>query len=121
MPEKSPESLNALYVKTKSGVMAPISQFVTLEKNLYLQSVSRYNLFTSVKITGSNAPGYSTETQLEQYRSGRRWTQPKLRSRIYRFVKRRISFWLSNAVDIPLEFGICIFHFSRNMKVISYH
>ena len=57
---KSPESLNALYVKTKSGVMAPISQFVTLEKTYGPQSVSRYNLFTSVKITGSNAPGYST-------------------------------------------------------------
>lgn len=57
---KSPESLNSLYVKTKSGVMAPISQFVTLEKTYGPQSVSRYNLFTSVKITGSNAPGYST-------------------------------------------------------------
>lgn len=57
---KSPESLNALYVKTQSGVMAPISQFVTLEKTYGPQSVSRYNLFTSVKITGSNAPGYST-------------------------------------------------------------
>jgi HAE1 family hydrophobic/amphiphilic exporter-1 len=40
--------------------MAPISQFVTLEKTYGPQSVSRYNLFTSVKITGSNAPGYST-------------------------------------------------------------
>lgn len=57
---KSPESLNALYVKTKSGVMVPISQFVTLEKTYGPQSVSRYNLFTSVKITGSNASGYST-------------------------------------------------------------
>jgi HAE1 family hydrophobic/amphiphilic exporter-1 len=40
--------------------MAPISQFVTLEKAYGPQSVSRYNLFTSVKITGSNAAGYST-------------------------------------------------------------
>lgn len=62
LPEarSSAESLNSLFVKTKSGAMAPISQFVTLEKAYGPQSVSRYNLFTSVKITGSNAKGYST-------------------------------------------------------------
>ena len=54
------ESLNSLFVRTSSGAMAPISQFVTLEKAYGPQSVSRYNLFTSVKITGSNAAGYST-------------------------------------------------------------
>lgn len=57
---KDAESLNALFVRTKSGAMAPISQFVTLERAYGPQSVSRYNLFTSVKITGSNAAGYST-------------------------------------------------------------
>lgn len=53
-------SLNSLYVKTASGEMTPISQFVTLEKSYGPQSVNRYNLFSSVKITGSNAQGYST-------------------------------------------------------------
>jgi hypothetical protein len=52
------------------------------------------------------------ETQLEQYRKWQMVGSTKTIVRIYRFVKRRISFWLSNAVDIPLEFGICIFHFS---------
>lgn len=56
----NPESLNGLFVKTASGKMAPISQFVTLEKTNGSQSVSRYNLFTSVKITGSNSGSYST-------------------------------------------------------------
>ncbi|GGP05903.1 multidrug transporter AcrB [Cloacibacterium rupense] len=62
LPEarSNPQSLNSLFVKTKSGAMAPISEFVTLEKTYGPQSVSRYNLFTSVKITGSNAEGYST-------------------------------------------------------------
>lgn len=53
-------SLSELMVKTKSGEMAPISQFVSLERVFGPQSVNRFNLFTSVKITGSNAPGYST-------------------------------------------------------------
>ncbi|MFV0606466.1 MAG: efflux RND transporter permease subunit [Niabella sp.] len=62
LPEsrKDPESLHGLYVKTKSGNMAPVSQFVTLKRVFGPQSVNRYNLFTSVKITGANAEGYST-------------------------------------------------------------
>lgn len=40
--------------------MSPISQFVTLNKAYGPQSVSRYNLFTSVKITGANSAGFSS-------------------------------------------------------------
>ncbi|MGD1317995.1 efflux RND transporter permease subunit [Chryseobacterium sp. 2R14A] len=54
------ESLNQLYIKTGGGEMAPISQFVTLNKTYGPQSVGRYNLFSSVKITGANSGGYST-------------------------------------------------------------
>lgn len=53
-------SLNNYFVRTSSGAMAPISQFVTLEKTFGPQSVNRYNLYTSVKVTGANADGYST-------------------------------------------------------------
>lgn len=53
-------SLSQLYVRTKSGQMAPLSQFVSLKRVFGPQSINRFNLFTSVKITGSNAPGYST-------------------------------------------------------------
>ena len=57
---KTPQDLNGMYVKTASGEMTPISQFVTLDKTYGPQSVSRYNLFTSVKITGANNAGFST-------------------------------------------------------------
>ena len=57
---KSPENLNSIFVKTASGAMAPISQFVTLEKTFGPQSLERYNLFTSVGISGSSNPGFST-------------------------------------------------------------
>lgn len=53
-------SLNSIFVKTASGAMAPVSQFVTLEKVYGPQSTTRFNLFSSVDITGANAPGYST-------------------------------------------------------------
>ena len=62
LPEnrQSPDDLNGLFVKTDTGAMAPISQFVTLKKTFGPQSLERYNLFTSVGISGSSNPGYST-------------------------------------------------------------
>ncbi|AZI66841.1 efflux RND transporter permease subunit [Kaistella daneshvariae] len=62
LPEdrRDPSSLNSIYVKTASGAMAPISQFVTLQKSFGPQSFERYNLFTSVGISGSSNPGFST-------------------------------------------------------------
>lgn len=56
----SAADLGKLYVRTESGVMTPLSQFVTLERTFGPQSISRYNLFTSVGVSGSNNPGYST-------------------------------------------------------------
>ena len=56
----NPESLNKILVRTNNGTMAPISQFVTLKKSFGPQSISRFNLFTAVKVSGAPAPGYST-------------------------------------------------------------
>ena len=55
-----PSDLSSIFVKTASGQMAPISQFVTMEKTFGPKSVERYNLFTSISISGSNNPGFST-------------------------------------------------------------
>ncbi len=55
-----PADLISIYVKTASGQMTPVSQFVTMEKTFGPKSVERYNLFTSISISGSNNPGYST-------------------------------------------------------------
>ena len=62
LPEarKDLNSLNSLYVKTGNGEMAPISEFVTLERTFGAQSLSRYNLFTSVAISAQNNPAYSS-------------------------------------------------------------
>jgi HAE1 family hydrophobic/amphiphilic exporter-1 len=53
-------SLNKIYVATSSGQMAPISQFVKLERVYGPQSVTRFNLFTSANINGAANPGYSS-------------------------------------------------------------
>ena len=54
------ESLNQMFVRTNSGQMAPLSQFVTLSKVYGPQSVNRFNLFTSSNISGAPKPGYSS-------------------------------------------------------------
>lgn len=54
------EDLNKIYIRTGNGSMAPITQFVNLERVYGPQSVSRFNLFTSTKITGATAPGYTS-------------------------------------------------------------
>ncbi|MBL4674842.1 MAG: efflux RND transporter permease subunit [Mucilaginibacter sp.] len=56
----NPESLNQIYVRNNNGVMAPITEFVSLQKVYGPESISRFNLFTSISITGAPKAGYST-------------------------------------------------------------
>ncbi|MDB5208000.1 MAG: hydrophobe/amphiphile efflux family transporter [Flavisolibacter sp.] len=56
----NPESLNTIYVRNASGTMAPITGFITLTRVYGPQSITRFNLFTSIGITGSPNPGYSS-------------------------------------------------------------
>ncbi|MFV0565915.1 MAG: efflux RND transporter permease subunit [Flavobacteriaceae bacterium] len=54
------EDLNKLYVKTSSGEMAPITQFASLKRVYGPQSVTRFNLYNSTKVSGASNPGFST-------------------------------------------------------------
>lgn len=54
------ESLNKVLVRNKDGQMAPITEFISLNKVLGPQAIERFNLFTSVKVTGAPNDGYST-------------------------------------------------------------
>lgn len=56
----SEESLNSMFIRTSSGQMTPVSQFVTLERTYGPQSIERFNMYNSVGITGTAAPGYSS-------------------------------------------------------------
>ncbi|MDR0229587.1 MAG: efflux RND transporter permease subunit [Flavobacteriaceae bacterium] len=53
-------SLNEIYVRTSSGQMAPVTQFVDLKKVYGPQSINRYNLFTSSNVAGAPKPGFSS-------------------------------------------------------------
>jgi HAE1 family hydrophobic/amphiphilic exporter-1 len=56
----NPESLNMVQVRNANGVMAPVSQFVTLERVYGPQAINRFNLFTSVSINGATNQGFSS-------------------------------------------------------------
>ncbi len=55
----TPQSIDNIYVQNASGVMAPISGFISLTKTFGPQSVSRFNLFTSIAVNGQPKPGFS--------------------------------------------------------------
>lgn len=52
--------LNSMYVKTGTGEMTPITQFVSFKRVYGPQSVTRFNLYNSTKITGATNDGFST-------------------------------------------------------------
>lgn len=54
------ESLNNIFVRTSTGEMAPIGQFLTLTKTYGSESLSRFNMFTAITVNGMPAKGYSS-------------------------------------------------------------
>ncbi|MFD2551374.1 efflux RND transporter permease subunit [Bizionia sediminis] len=53
-------SLNSMMVKTPSGHMTPISQYVSFKRVYGPQTVNRFNLFNAVTVNGAATPGYSS-------------------------------------------------------------
>jgi len=60
----NPDKLNMVSVKTSSGVMAPINEFITLKRVYGPESISRFNLFSAIAVNGSPNPGFSTGQSL---------------------------------------------------------
>ncbi|BAZ43927.1 transporter [Chondrocystis sp. NIES-4102] len=56
----NPQDINKLYVTSSSGQLVSLGTLVELKEFTGPQTISRYNLFRSIKIQGSPAPGYST-------------------------------------------------------------
>ncbi|RKF03477.1 HAE1 family hydrophobic/amphiphilic exporter-1 [Tenacibaculum lutimaris] len=55
-----PSDLEKLYVKNEEGEMVPYSAFMSLEKKLGPNEITRYNLYNSAAIRGLPAPGYTS-------------------------------------------------------------
>ena len=59
------QSLNGIYVRNANGNMAPITEFITLKKVYGPQAISRFNLFTSIAVTGNPKTGFSSGDALK--------------------------------------------------------
>ncbi|HEX2975960.1 MAG TPA: efflux RND transporter permease subunit [Bacteroidales bacterium] len=56
----NPEGLNSIQVRTANNNMAPITEFITLERVFGPERLSRFNMFTSISVNGSPAKGYGS-------------------------------------------------------------
>ena len=60
-----PESLDQIFVRSESGAMLPISQFVTLTKEYMPQTLSSHNMFSCIDVSGNVAQGGSTGSAIK--------------------------------------------------------
>lgn len=61
----SEKDLQKIFVRTSSGEMTPITQFMSLKRIYGPQVISRFNLFTNASISGAPNPGYSSGDALK--------------------------------------------------------
>ncbi|MGM9740731.1 MAG: efflux RND transporter permease subunit [Candidatus Cryptobacteroides sp.] len=54
------EALDNIFVRNNDGEMSPVSQYVRLTKVYGSESLSRFNLFSSIAVYGTPAEGYSS-------------------------------------------------------------
>ncbi len=71
------ESLKNIFVRMDNGEMAPISQFVTLEKVYDPLILKRFNLYSSIDVNGDVADGYSSGDGIRAIREVAEQTLPK--------------------------------------------
>ena len=70
------ESLQNMFVRTSSGEMSPINQYIKLTRIYGPQSISRFNLFTAISINGQAADGYSSGQAIQAVREVARKVLP---------------------------------------------
>ncbi len=57
---KTPEDINNVYVRGGNGERIPLSEFVTLERQVGPSVVSRFGVYIGAQFQGGAAPGYSS-------------------------------------------------------------
>jgi HAE1 family hydrophobic/amphiphilic exporter-1 len=64
----TPEALNSVYVKNKTGDMVPLNTVVKLDRVFGSETASRYNLFNSIDLNIIPKPGHSSGETIEAIR-----------------------------------------------------
>ena len=61
-------ALNNIFVRSSSGEMSPIGQYLTLTRIYGSETLARFNLFPSIQVGGTAAEGYSSGQALDAIR-----------------------------------------------------
>jgi HAE1 family hydrophobic/amphiphilic exporter-1 len=61
----NPRDVSSLYVRSQSGRMVPLGDLVKLTPGVAPSIITHYNLFRSIEINGSAAPGFSSGQALD--------------------------------------------------------
>ena len=99
------ESLNNMYVRTSSGNMAPVGQFVTLTKTYGPEILSRFNLFSCISVNASAAQGYSSGDAIQAVQEVAKETLPSGYGFEFGGTSREEA---SSGTSIMIIFIICI-------------
>ena len=99
------ESLQNVFVRTTSGEMAPLSQFVNLTRVYGSEVLNRFNLYSSIAVSGTPADGYSSGDAIAAIREVAAQVLPKGYGYDFDGITREEAQTGSNTAII---FGICI-------------
>ena len=99
------DALNNMFIRTSSGEMAPISQFITLTKVYGTETLSRFNLYSSIQVNGLPADGYSTGEAIAAIEEVAKETLPVGYGYEFGGITREEAGSSNNTIII---FGICI-------------
>ncbi|WP_153637790.1 efflux RND transporter permease subunit [Prolixibacter sp. NT017] len=61
----NPDDLNNMYVRTGSGEMAPITEFISLKRVYGPENINRFNMYTSIAVNSAPQFGYSSGDAIE--------------------------------------------------------
>ena len=103
---KSIQSLDNIFVKTSDG-MAPVSQFVTLTKTYGAESLTRFNMFSSINVQGMPASGYSSGDVIHAVKEVAAQTLPTGYGYEFSGMTREEE-QMADSHDTVIIYGVCI-------------
>lgn len=103
---KNMQSLDNIYIKTNGG-MTPVSQFVKLTKTYGSESLTRFNMFTSINVQGMPAEGYSSGDVINAVNEVAQQTLPTGYGYEFSGMTREEE-QMANSHDTVIIYSICI-------------
>lgn len=99
------EDLDNMYVRNSDGEMSPVTQYLSIERTYGPQSLSRFNMFPSISVSGMPADGYSSGQAIEAIREVAEQTLPVGYGFEFGGLTREES---SSGASTVIIFAICI-------------